>query len=213
MQKIENIINNLLFLPLDVPPAPDYVVQQLEDMPLEDLYFDKYRNTYIAAFMSGQNLEWWPAAYEYPDIKKYIEEAIFPFTGVTRATVLISPPEQFITPHIDSNRKSFDIKLEHKFRYVLQGNVSDLEFLTDQSAVSPPEVDRAFIMSGKWPHQMTNTYHKKKITFTVGSPWDPKITDQKYVEQIKQAYDKYGEYYVSNEGLSLPSNYEDYFQH
>ena len=95
----------------------------------------------------------------------------------------------------------------------MQGNVSDLEFLTDNGVTSPTEIDSAFVMSGKWPHQMQNSYHKKKITFTVGSPWDPNINDQKYVKQIQQAYNKYSEYYLSNEGLSLPSNYEDYFQY
>jgi len=211
-QEIEKIIENLMFLPVDVEPAPSYVAEQINSVRFDNLLYCDYRNTHRVPFMSGSDKEWWPIANEFPDIKKWLEEAVFPFTGRTRTIFLVTPPNHFLPPHIDTNNECFYTKLEHKFRYVLDGNVDDLEFLTDNGTIKPKSIDKPFVMSGKWPHQMRNTHTRNKITLTIGSPWDPTPKDKDYVKHITKAYEKYEDYYLSKEGVNLPEDYEKYFQ-
>jgi len=73
-------------------------------------------------------------------------------------------------------------------------------------------VDKPFIMSGKWPHYMKNNSGTTKFTFAFGAPWDGDLEDDKYKNMLSKSHDSYSEYYKSFDGLSLPKNYQDYYE-
>ena len=59
--------------------------------------------------------------------------------------------------------------LQHKFRYVLQGNIDDLVFMSEEGDIQLDEtINKPFIMSGKWPHYMKNNTDTTKFTFAFG---------------------------------------------
>ena len=143
--------------------------------------------------------------------KEYLEEHIFPWSQRASVVIITTKPGDFNAPHIDCSPNKFNT-LQHKFRYVLQGNVSDLEFITKEKKLRVHEINQPFIISGKWPHTMLNTTNKRKYTLALGSPWEPTLVDEKYISLLKKSYNKFKDYYISINKLKLPDNYEDLYE-
>jgi hypothetical protein len=74
------------------------------------------------------------------------------------------------------------------------------------------EVDQPFIINGKWPHCMLNTTNKRKYTLALGSPWEPTLTDKKYISLLERSYNKFKDYYIAVDNLSLPDNYKELYE-
>ena len=148
-------------------------------------------------------------AKEFSDLVEWAEDVIFPWTGRSRIMIITTPPNEENPPHIDCSPEMFNT-LQHKFRYVLQGNIDDLVFMSTEDIYLDKTVDKPFIMSGKWPHYMKNNSGTTKFTFAFGAPWDGDLEDDKYKNMLSKSHDSYSEYYKSFDGLSLPKNYQDY---
>jgi hypothetical protein len=207
-------IEKLLYLPLDIPNPPN-IIEELDKIPYEDMSEDHYRTCYGIPIMTGDKItgvySWVSSTNHLTSLREYLEEHIFPWSQKAKIYIITTRPGYLNAPHIDCSPANFNT-LQHKFRYVFQGNVSDLEFITKEKNLHLHEINQPFIISGKWPHTMLNTFSKRKYTLALGSPWEPVLTDKKYISLLKRSYDKFKDYYISIDNLSLPDNYENLYE-
>jgi hypothetical protein len=158
------------------------------------------------------NFAWTPYALPYPSLREWAEDVLFPLFGRSRIMIITTPAGATNPPHIDCSREKFETSLQHKFRYVLQGNIDDLYFMSNRGDVQTPAgPDKPFIMSGKWPHYMTNTSNDTKFTLALGAPWDGDVNDTSYVDLLSRSYNKYKNDYLQAD-FELPDNYGDLFE-
>lgn len=212
----DKIIEELLYLPLDLPNPPLDEVEALTKIPYDKLYRDEYRTCWLMPLYidpkSDSDYSWSPFAEYCPKIREWVENYIFPITGDTRIVVIVTPSATRNAPHIDCSSDKFDT-LQHKFRYVLQGNIDDLMFLDDSgNNKNPVSIDKPFVMSGKWPHEMTNTFPETKYTLAVGAPWEAEHTYEVYKELIDRSYELYKEFYMSCDDMRVLENYNNLFE-
>ena len=201
--------NKLLFLPLDIPSPPD-ITEELNKILHADMTKDNYRNCHhipIMRWRKGTG-KW---IFNFPELISYLEQYIFPWTKKSRVVIITTEPREKNPPHIDCSPDKFNT-LQHKFRFVFQGNTSDLKFLTNSGYITVPNINKPFIMDGSWPHEMTNTSNKRKYTLALGSPWQPKESDKDYMSLLERSYIKYKKNYISNKNLNLPKNYEELYE-
>ena len=209
---IEKIIENLLYIPLDIPKPPAGCIDGIENIPTSMMKWDEFRNCYLIPiaidYREERKIEWFePFCERFPKLVNWLKEEVVPVTGFGRTLIIVTAPGETNAPHIDAAPETFKDILNQKFRYVLDGNVSDLEFLTDtDDTIRLPEIDKPFMMNGKWPHKMTNTHSYTKYTLGIGWPWEPAVDDKSYQSLIKKAYDKFSSDYLSNEHINLGNN-------
>ena len=208
-------IEKLLYLPLDLPAPSREVIKELDKIPYEEMSIDHYRTCYHIPITRGNKrsmkYNWVSLTEHLTSLHEYLEEHIFSWSQRARVVIITTKPGNLNAPHIDCSPENFNT-LQHKFRYVLQGNVSDLEFITKEKNLRVHEIDQPFIISGKWPHTMLNTTNKRKYTLALGSPWEPTLDDVDYMLLLKKSYDKFKNYYISVDNLNLPDNYEDLYE-
>jgi hypothetical protein len=208
-------INRLLYLPLEIDNPPTDFLDHLNNLKLEKLYDDEYRQCYHVPIMydfKPGNFAWTPYALPYPTLREWAEDVLIPTFGKSRIMIITTPAGATNPPHIDCSREKFDTTLQHKFRYVLQGNIDDLYFMTDSADVQTPQgPDKPFIMSGRWPHYMTNTSGDTKFTLALGAPWDGNAEDESYVNLLEKSYAKNQNYYLEAD-FALPKNYDTLFE-
>ncbi len=210
------IIENLLYLPIDLPNPPTHELQIFKDISVEKFWRDKFRTCWGVPLYTDHEekgvYKWSPLGNKAPELKAWIEEHILPMTGGTRITFIVTPPGDKNAPHIDCSPEKFET-IQHKFRFVMEGNVDDLVFLGKNDArVRPPNFNNCFMMAGNWPHEMENTHSGKKFTLAVGSPWEPDSTDLNYSKLISRSYDKFKDYYISKENMELVDNWREMFE-
>lgn len=213
---MNSLIENLLYLPLDLESPPRDFLDHLNSIKYDKLYTDDYRNCFhvplMYDFVPGKFF-WTPYAMPYKSLREWCEDVLIPITGKSRIMIITTPPGETNPPHIDCSRDKFETTLQHKFRFVLQGNIDDLVFITRDSEITCNKgPDVPFVMSGKWPHYMKNSYDKTKFTLALGAPWDGSIEDKNYVDLIKKSYKKYKKYYQHSTDIQLPDNWEDLFE-
>lgn len=208
----------LLYLPLDIPPMTDVDLSYLSTLSLDEITRlggrDSYRDCWIVGIKSLQN-EWRDMVNNFPGMRDYLEKEIIPYFGDSRITIIVTPPGGKHNLHIDCSPKQFNdtVKLPHKYRQVLQGNVSDLEFINTDGSVFPQEISSSFMMNGKWPHTMHNTHSEMKYTLAVGIPWlADLVNDKKYVELLERSYEKYKEYYIEYDNTKLLPDYANLYE-
>ena len=208
-------IEKLLYLPLDIPKPSIEIIEELDKIPYEEMSIDHYRTCYhIPITRKNKTTEiydWVSLTNHLTSLHEYLEKYIFPWSQRARVVIITTKPGDVNAPHIDCSPKKFNT-LQHKFRYVLQGNVSDLEFITKEKKLRVHEINQPFVISGKWPHTMLNTTNKRKYTLALGSPWEPALVDEKYISLLKKSYNKFKDYYISINKLNLPDNYEDLYE-
>jgi len=211
---MSSIVEDLLYCPLDIENPPNDLTEYLNGLKHESLYQDDYRNCYHVPIMYDKvkgNFYWMPWSLKVPQLREWCEEVLFPITGKSRIMIITTPKGHENPAHIDCSPELFNTTLQHKFRYVLQGNIEDLEFLGAEGSLSPKPIDKPFIMSGKWPHKMKNTSENTKFTLALGSPWDGNLDDENYVNLLEKSYKKYKNYYLKNT-LTLQNDYESLFE-
>lgn len=214
IQMDKQLFDNLLYLPLDMENPPLDHIDYLNGLDFSKIYQDDYRNCYHVPIMYNQakkeEFQWMPWSFQMPKLRQWCEDVLFPITGRSRIMIITTPNGTKNPPHIDCSREMFDTP-QHKFRYVLQGNVDDLDFLGKDKNVRPTAIDKPFVMSGKWPHEMHNTSGDTKFTLALGAPWDGTYNDKKYVDLLDRSYQKYKDYYLGVD-FELPNNWEDLFE-
>lgn len=213
---IDKIVKELLYLPLDLPTPPTDEVASLAEIPYDQLFRDEYRSCWLMPLYidpkSDNDYLWTPFAKKCPKIREWIENYIFPITGDTRIVIIVTPSGVRNAPHIDCSPDIFET-LQHKFRYVLQGNIDDLLFLDEfGNNKNPTPIDKPFVMSGKWPHEMTNTSSETKYTLAVGAPWNAENTYEEYKKLISSSYELYREFYLSYDDMEVLENFNDLFE-
>ena len=154
-------MNNLLYLPLDIENPPMDYLDYLNSLDINEIYADEYRNCSHVPIMYNLNKAdefiWMPWAHEMPKLKQWCEDVLFKITKMkSRIMIITTPNGEKNPPHIDCSPEMFSTP-QHKFRYVFQGNVDDLVFIGQDKTAKPTPIDKPFIMSGKWPHEMPIT--------------------------------------------------------
>lgn len=197
---------NLISLPLDIPAPPD--ISDVLDTVTE-MITDNYRVSPSIILMTPQG-EWQPIAKEIPEFVQWAEDHLFPWSQRSQMVVITTPAGKAMAPHIDCSPQRFNT-LQHKFRYVFRGNVTDLRWMESEQFVNNNHTDKPYIISGKWPHDMINTYDKTKYTLCLGAPWEASLDDPKYVEMLDRSYKKYGDKMMSFERWQLPPNWRELF--
>jgi hypothetical protein len=213
---MQDTIKNLLYLPLDIENPPTDFLDHLNSINFKKLYVDEYRNCYHVPLMydfQPGKFSWMPFAFPYKSLREWFEDVLFPITEKSRIMIITTPPGVQNPPHIDCSKDRFQTTLQHKFRYVLQGNIDDLVFMSNQGDIPCNNgPDKPFIMSGKWPHHMTNNSNTTKFTLALGAPWDGRLEDKPYVELLTKSYNTYKKYYQGFENIELPLNWEELFE-
>lgn len=209
------MFEKLLYLPLDIENPPLDCLDKLNDIDYRNIIRDDFRNCWHVPLMHSADktdYQWTPYANDFPSLKEWAEDVVFPYTGKSRIMIITTKPGQANPPHIDCSPEMFST-LQHKFRYVLQGNVDDLVFMSDQGDISlKEEIDKPFIMSGRWPHYMLNTHTNTKFTFAFGAPWDSNLNNPKYYSLLLGSKIMYNDYYIDYEDINLPLDYERYYE-
>jgi hypothetical protein len=206
-------IKHLLFMPLDLKRPPDIDLNYLDNLPESSFRNDLYRNCRHLPIHYINSDKEWVFTNHYPKLNEWLEETVWPLTGLTRVVIICTYPGETNPPHIDCSPEMFPT-LNHKIRYVYRGNVDDLVFMGKDEGRGVPNINSPFIMNGSWPHWMKNNHSEIKYTLAVGSPWEADIEDPKYIKLLEHSYDfaQNDEYYVSDYGLELPDNYEDFYE-
>lgn len=151
--------------------------------------------------------EWSKFALETPELIEWYEKHI---NIKTRIMIITTPPGAHNKTHIDCTPDSFD-QVQHKLRYVFQGEVGSLTYNTNAGDIPVHEIDKPFCMDGSWPHYMINNTDKRKYTLAIGSPWVPDMDDAWYSELLERSANIYEDYVIRSAGVELPDNYEQYF--
>lgn len=211
----KQLFDDLLYLPLDIENPPLDHMDYLNSLDFSKIYQDEYRNCWHVPVMYNptdkDKFQWMPWAFEMPKLKQWCEDVLFKITKQRSRIMIITTPNDYKNPlHIDCSPEMFNTP-QHKFRYVMQGNVDDLDFIGKDASVTPTAIDKPFVMSGKWPHEMHNTSGDTKFTLALGAPWDGSYTDQEYVNVLNQSYQKFEDYYLGVD-FELPDNWEDLFE-
>jgi len=208
------MFEDLLYLPLDMEAAPRDCLSKLNDVNFQNIIRDEYRNCWHVPLMgrADDTYMWSPIAKEFPSLVQWAEDVVIPILGKSRMVIITTPSGTVNPPHIDCSPKMFP-KLQHKFRFVLQGNVDDLVFMSSSGDIYLEEtLDKPFVMSGKWPHYMINTHTDTKFTFAFGAPWDGNLSNKAYKDLLISSNMLYNDYYVNHTDVNLPLDYERYYE-
>jgi hypothetical protein len=197
---------SLISLPLDIPTPPD--ISDVLDSETE-MSTDTYRVSPSILLMTPDG-EWLPISKKMPDFVEWAESHLFPWTQRSQMVVITTPTGKAMAPHIDCSPERFNT-LQHKFRYVFRGNVTDLRWITADGYIKNPHTDKPYIISGKWPHDMINTHDKTKYTLCLGAPWEPNLDDEKYADTLQRSFEKYGEKLMTHDNWALPANWRELF--
>jgi hypothetical protein len=198
--------DQLLFMPLDLPPPSLNEVSFLDTVPYKEMHHDEYRNCYHINLITskGEKTKW---LTQLPQIADWIKKTIRPiFEG--RTMIIVTPPGESNTIHIDCSPDKFNT-VQHKFRYVLRGPVNGLKFQFKDKQVCLPQISQPYIIEGKWPHHMDNYTQQRKYTIAIGYPWEPSLRNNTYLgllEKSHETYHKKAIYYESYD--QLPPNWE-----
>ena len=202
--------SKLLFLPIDIPNPPAEIAEKLDRIDYSEMITDNYRNCYHIPMMT-KDKKWTYIAKNIPELINWCESYVFSWAKPSRIMIITTPSGKTNPPHIDCSPDKF-VTWQHKLRYVIRGNTDSLYYISKQGDKYVPEIDKPFIMDGKWPHVMHNTHSETKYTFALGAPWEPDDSDIDYIKMLEKSYKKYKDHYLSSEKLQLPENYESLFK-
>jgi len=207
--------SKLIFLPLDMLPPPD--ISDTLDEYLEEgidgynMVEDTYRISPSIILMTPQG-EWLPISKKIPEFVNWAEKELFSWTARSQLVVITTAPGKAMATHIDCSPHKFTNTWQHKFRYVIRGNTSDLKYIKDDGEAYVPTCENTpYIIKGSWPHTMHNTASQTKFTLCLGAPWEPNIDDQPYMEMLERSYKINSEKYISYDDWKLPDNFRDFF--
>lgn len=177
------------FCAIDLNITSDDIQRMLEEVLLIDdfhWYHDKLRGGQILPLYNGGgttgmpppgvsrssgNMEWTSAGLECPYLCKLIKNKVFPFMNPTgRMSVLKTQSNKGLNLHIDSKISSIGTR-QHKFRIVLNGDISKLYFMDhNMNKVYIPEYYSTYVIDGTHLHSIDPSPHEK-ITICIGTPW------------------------------------------
>ena len=199
-------VKNILFASIKAIPILDKEKAASEILSLNQSlsFWDEYRSTRMFPLMTKNSetgydgssnkhdgfFDWTTITSKTPTIKEWCDKFVFPWLGMkTRMMALVTMPGESNHEHFDCSPNELNT-LQHKFRIVLQGKTDTLYWLTDKGNVKAPNIDNAFIMDGGWPHGMTNSTDKPKVTIALGAPWSAKKNYGSDIE-VLQTRDQY----------------------
>lgn len=209
-------MKRLLFSSLDLPTLNcEKLVQELSKLPKDAWGRDPYRNTLMLPILTREgaiqrtgirnitldkDFFWTDHAPQM--LRDYFENHIFTWMKPRpRIMILKTEPGEANYEHIDCTRDEFGRPI-YKFRYVLQGHVEDLYFLTkSKKNIYAPKTNKPFIMDGTWPHGMENRSTRTKFTLCAGAPWDDETS-----------YPFLGSEKLFIHESELPDNYDSLFE-
>jgi len=227
----ETLLKSLIFLPLDLPPLeidPTRIDAVVESLSLRD----DYRNCAMVPLHtpfgklppgSGENipppglgnkpgnLQWSEESKSFPEIYEYHANHLGWLTPLGRTVFICTKPFEENPIHIDCSPKKFHT-VQLKFRCVVRGNTSTVWYWDGKKKHHVPEIgNQPFIMSGEFPHGMTNDIDGYKYTFAIGSPWECQPTTA-FMDLVNRSIKKYNNNVMWRRDIDLPDDYERYFQ-
>jgi hypothetical protein len=199
----------LIYIPLDIPNPPN-LSKYFDTINYKDMLVDEYRTCYHIPIMDRDgNLSEY--AKQCTELVKWLNQYVFTWSRPSRMTVITTPPGGSNAPHIDCSPIKFET-LQHKFRYVFQGDVPSLTFINNQDKIKISDIDKCYIMDGSWPHEMINNTNNRKYTLTLGAPWEPQLEEEKYINLLQRSYLKYSQHYINSNSWLLPNNWKELFE-
>lgn len=203
-------IEKILFCPIDIKVPTQEVISYCDQFEYNALKFEDYLNCYIIPIFTT-DYQWTSHADRLPKLKKWLETDIFTWCK-GRTNILCTPPGGQINQHIDCSESEIFFP-QHKFRYVLQGNTDSLQFITRTGPIKVPRVNKPFIISGNWPHQMINEFPLRKYTIAVGHPWKADLSSTIYREFLLKNAQKFQDLCLTFDSYDeLPENYKTMFR-
>ena len=205
----KHLFEKLLFLPLDIPNPPN-VCDFWDTLDDRELLKDEYRTCHHIPIMDSKG-NYTEIGYYTPELILWLEDHVFTWAERSRIMIIRTEPHKENAAHIDCSPEKFNT-LQHKMRYVFQGNVNSLYFIHKTGVKRPKQINAPYMMSGKWPHAMNNNSDKRKYTLALGAPWEPDPSNIKYKQILEKSYNKYKDYFIDYEDLNLPSNWKTLFE-
>ena len=191
MINLEN--STFLYIPLNFKMPEDVRQRSVEffdglDEKLWD--YNKFRNSYfltlytrsiseVTANAGADGLQW--LMNKTPScLRDWIEAELMPcFEPFGRVAIVKSLPGDAMNVHVDSGRKEFDaVKIEPKFRYVMDGTLDDLYFETDKGMLRCEPCSHSYIMDGAWPHYAVNKGKRHRYVLALGRPWLGQVNER-----------------------------------
>jgi hypothetical protein len=190
---------NFTYCPMQVNWTDDLVSKMLEEvLELDDYHwhYNEFRNcNMLSVFNPGgkmgkvnltvkEKFAFTDAGNQCPTMIKFLSEEVLPWMEpMGRITILRTPPGNFMPVHLDCTIKESGT-LQHKWRFVLKGDIEKLLFLDqDQKEVYVPDYHRCYVLDGGHPHRI-EVSSVEKITICIGSPWKGETLNQDYVSKL-----------------------------
>lgn len=214
-----------LYIPLDFKMPDDVRQKSVEffDVLDESLWdYNKFRNSYfltlytrsiseVATNGGADGLQW--LMNKTPGcLRDWIEAELIPFfEPFGRVAIVKSLPGDAMNVHVDSGRKEFDsVKMEPKFRYVMDGTLDDLYFETDKGVLRCEPCSHSYIMDGAWPHYAINKGTKHRYVLAVGRPWLGQV-NEKLDGMLRSTFSEKSEKVLDRRGYNrIANSYESY---
>jgi len=200
--------SKLIYLPLDIPNPPN-VSDFFDSISYDEMIVDNYRTCFHIP-VADENGNYSDVIKHCEDLLDWFENHIFTWADRSRMRIITTPPGESNAQHIDCSPKKF-LTLQHKFRYVFRGDRTSLIFNHKDGDERIHDIDKCYMMDGKWPHEMINSTNDRKYTLTLGAPWEPQLSDKKYLELLERSYIKYKDYYMSSDEWQLPAGWKQLF--
>jgi len=181
----------------------DYTESQVQAM-LDELlsldsdrwHFNSFRNCYMLSFFNpggrlGQinlavkdSFDFSEVADQCPTLRQFVLDQIIPFMEpLGRVTILRTPAGNKLPLHIDCAPSEVGT-IQHKWRFVLQGEIEKLCFVDSELKNHPVSREhRCYVLDGGQVHHLELS-DIEKITICVGSPWHGNLQDKKYTDRL-----------------------------
>lgn len=190
---------NFTYCPMKINWTEELVKNILREvLELDDSYwhFNEFRNCkMLSVFNPGgrqgkvnlnikDDFKFTEAANLCPSMVKFLrEEVLWWMEPVGRVTILRTPPGVYMPLHLDCSLTESGT-MQHKWRFVLKGDIEKLYFLDqDQTKIHVPVNNRCYSMDGGHPHSI-DVSNTEKITICIGSPWRGDTLNLEYVSRL-----------------------------
>jgi len=137
----------------------------------------------VALGQSGE-FRFTDAANLCPVTQEFIKANVLPWMiPHGRVTILRTPDLYTMKTHIDCSESEIGT-YQHKWRFVLKGDIEKLYFLDTDLEKNYIPAGRCYVLDGGHPHCIEKS-ENEKITICVGNPWNGAQLNSEYTCRLK----------------------------
>ncbi len=190
------------------------ILNEILNVPSDYWHFNEFRGCHMLGIYNGGGklggrdiagntakgeFDYTPAGKLCHYTRLTLQNKIFPFMDpIGRVTILRTKANAGLSVHLDSTLEEVGT-LQHKFRFVLNGNIDKLYFIDkNRNKVFVPDCYDTYIMDGSHAHSL-DPGTEEKITLCIGAPWKGK-SNVNYDKVLENALYKFT--------VSRPETYE-----